>query len=503
MVATLIISAPATAQTFGINTSSLIGSTGADEVTATEIQSDGTILVGGSFETAPEFAEAETIGSAEDEDGGLVYVISSDGQTVERALRVGASVHDMAVDEEDNIFIAAGSTGVVQLDPDLEWRRTKTVGEVYRVDAAGGKVVTLAPTNADDPHHAPGAGTITVLDAASGAEDASFPGYQNTLDVCLDGQSQTIGLVGWRAAAVDEIPTQVAFLRGYSLSGFTKWTGYDWGTELGSEDYINTPGDNADSTRGYRCSIGADGLLYAAFEADGADHLFRYSPTDVESPVEIVGGDDFHEFSNVRSEPKVFFARYEPADGSYLLGQQLVARVGDQDGNTVRVRRGAIEADADSNVYLVGESAYGLPIQFLPPGTGDYTGGAFLLSMNSDFSDRRYVTRITPSGAAFDVAAKPSFGDAGVVVYGGVHELDDGGFYAANPFQQSAGGPTDGFATIFGEGLADPDAGGGDESESSDDGCGCASTKTSPAGRFVLVIFVLIAAHLQRERRRP
>jgi len=43
-------------------------------------------------------------------------------------------------------------------------------------------------------------------------------------------------------------------------------------------------------TRGYRCAIGRDGRLYIAFEAAGGNHLFRYSPTDINEPFKLVGG---------------------------------------------------------------------------------------------------------------------------------------------------------------------------------------------------------------------
>ncbi|MGM0558626.1 MAG: MYXO-CTERM sorting domain-containing protein [Myxococcota bacterium] len=496
--AVCLFATPAYAQSFGINVSSLVGTSGEDEITATEIQSDGTILVGGNFASAPDIADAETVGAASDSDNGYVLVLSSDGRVVERMLRVGAAVHDMTLDDADRVLIAAGSTGVVQLDANLDWQRTKTFGDTYRVDADGGLAVTLSPTHTEDPHGFAGEGSVTLFDIESGVQATSFRGHANALDVCLDADSETIGLVGYRAEELEGLPTQIAYLRGYDYDGLVTWSGYDWGTEPGEDGYLNAPGENSDSTRGYRCSIGEDGFLYAAFEADGADHLFRFSPQDVESPVNIVGGDEFHEFSDVRGEEKVFFARYEPSDGSYLLGQQLVARVGDQAGNTVRVRRGAIEADAAGNIYLVGESAYGLPIQYLPPGTGDYTGGAFLLSMNSDFSERRYSTRVTPNGAAYDVAARPGIGDAGLVVYGGVHELADGQFFASNEYQGSAGGETDGFVTVFGEGLEDRGGASGDDSGGDDAGCSCAATGSAPIPGFALALIVLAAARLRR-----
>lgn len=493
-----LATATAHAQSFGINVSSLVGTPGDDEITAAEIQSDGTVLVGGTFESAPPFADAETIGAASDDDNGYLFVLSTDGLTVERTLRVGASVHDMALDEDENVFIAAGASGVVQLDPNLEWRRTKTVGNVYRVDAGGGIVAALAPTNTETPHQTPGPGTVTLLDIASGAEEGSFNGYQNTLDLCVDGDSQIIGVVGWRSDELDGLPIQIAYLRGYDFTGFVDWISYDWGTAEGQDGYINTPGDNSSSTRGYRCSIGADGMMYAGFEADGAKHQFRFAPQDIEEPVEIVGGDKFHEFSNVRNEQKVFFGRYEPSDGTYALGQQLVARVGNDSGNTVRMRRGAIEADANGNVYVAGESAFGLPIQFLPPDTGNYTGGAYLLAMNSDFSERRYVTRITPNGAAYDVAVRPEIGDDGVVVYGGSHQLEDGGFYRKNWFQDEGGGETDGFVTVFGEGVEDMGGPGGGGGGGDDNGCGCSSGSRSPASSIVLGVFVWAVISLRR-----
>ena len=255
--------------------------------------------------------------------GGAVVRLSANGQTILSVTRLAAQVEDLAIDANDNIYVAAWNNGVIKINSAANlvlWQQNP--GRVSRVDAGGARFAVALVTTATNPDIGnPGSGAIYLYNA-SGAQVTTFAGKSNTLDVCLDAVSQTIVTIGWRQANAFDgtatYPVQIAYLRGTGFDGVVKYTGYDWSTEQGSPRFINRPENNMADTRGYRCTIGADNNLYAAYEVAGGNHIFRYSPFDVSVGNPIVGGDQWHEFYNTRSEHKTFFARHNPATGDYL-----------------------------------------------------------------------------------------------------------------------------------------------------------------------------------------
>lgn len=131
-----------------------------------------------------------------------------------------------------------------------------------------------------------------------------------------------------------------------------------------------------------------------------------------------VGGDKYHQFYNSRAEHKNFFARYEPATGAYLAGQQFCGRLANNRANAVVTKEGNIAADEQGRVYLVGKSAYGIPVNLFPD-KSDYAGGAFILVMSSDFKERLLCTRTCGGrGSPHAVAARTIDGRIHVV-FGG------------------------------------------------------------------------------------
>ena len=148
-------------------------------------------------------------------------------------------------------------------------------------------------------------------------------------------------------------PVQICYLFGYDYSGEKKWSAYDWSTDRDSDRFLNKPENNMADTRGYRCSIGRDGKLYAAFEAAGGNHCFRYSSVDIMKKVGMAGGDAHHSFHNSRAEHKTVFVRMEPGTGEYLAGQQFCGRLPNGRANATRVKAGDIIADEHGRVCLL------------------------------------------------------------------------------------------------------------------------------------------------------
>ncbi len=406
-----------------------------DRVRGARIQRDGTIVVAANVGPArPGGVVPILLNGTNDQSGGVIVRLSADGSTVLSVSRVAAQIEDLALDADDNIVAALWTQGLVKLDPSASQVLWTAPGRVGRVDAADDGTVVALVTAANDPEaDAPGAGTLMVY-APDGAPLGSFAGRHNTLDVCLDGPSATVITIGWRQATADGNPVQIAYLRGTRFTGQDRWTGYDWSTDNASPRFINRPENNMADTRGYRCDVGADGKLYAAFEAAGGNHIFRYNPADITQRVSLAGGDQWHSFANTRSEHKTFFARYEPGSGQFLGGQQFLTRLSDGRGNTARVRNAAITADAAGRVYLGGSSAWGLPLPPHPrfvaqPGSAvfnpleanasAYLGGTWFMVMSADFRTRLYVTRLATDGNVDALDARVLGDGTANVVFGG------------------------------------------------------------------------------------
>lgn len=383
--------------------------------------------------------------------------------------RCAAELDDLAIDDADNIWVAARNGGLIKLNAradEVEWIRLSGT-YVSRVDVTGdGFAVCHRPSNLSDTESAAGSGTTHLFDHA-GTELTHFSGTQNTTDLCIDGVSETIVQIGWRQTNAFDgnktQPVQIAFMRGLSFTGSAKWTNYNWSSKTGEDDFINRYTNNMADTRGYRCSIGDDGLLYAAFECAGGNHIFRHSPVDLGVAASIVMGDRWHQFSNTASEHKTFFGRYSPSTGAYLRGQQICARLSNGKGNTLRVKGGEIRADASGRVYIGGTSASGLPIPsapffslrsgetaFNPFGEGSYTGGAWFMILNPDFTRRLYTTRLSTNGTTHALDGRELGGLPRTAWAGSTTAVQ----HKVSPLQTgSGGGEADGFLGVLNNGL--------------------------------------------------
>jgi hypothetical protein len=432
------------------------GAGGEDAVTGAAIQRDGTVVlaanVGAGFSAGDFRADGHT---------GVVLRLSPDGRTVLTAEPVAGTLGDLDLDGEDNICLAAGEAGVIKLDPKASrvlWHRELSTN-CHRVDAADdGTVVVLAD---DRPiGRADGKGARVGVLSARGEPAADWAGHRKTFDVCIHAPSKTVIEISWRQASAWDgkrrYPVQIASMRGRDLRGQTKWTDYDWSTDRKSDRFLNKPTNNMADTRGYRCSIGGDGKLYAAFESAGGNHIFRYDPHEVTKKATIVGGDKYHQFYNTRSEHKTVFGRYDPATGNVELIQQFCGRLTRGRGNAVRVKGGQIVADAAGRVYLTGKAAYGLPLSYNPPGTGDYTGGGFLLVMSPDLKQRLLCTRMlakkgeTHAAGVGSVDGKPhvAIGGSGMqIIRPNTGETLQ--MHTVEPFQEKVHGEKDGFAAVL------------------------------------------------------
>jgi titin len=446
--------------------SSFLGSdsTG-DAVRATMIQADGTIvLVSNIGNGTPGGMVGTLLNGAAASTGGAIVRLTSDGNTVLSVTRFVTEVRDASLDALGNMYVASGTDGLIKLNADASavlWKQTGFTAD--RVDAAPNGDVVVLQNCLDTDEFTPmgqGVGSIQVFNSAGVAYAPAFGAHNKTYDIAIDSVTASVFTTGFRQWNNSTIgPVQIAFMRSQDYTGTIQWNNYDW-----TEDQVDGVGEvnNLADTRGLRIDMGADGKLYVAFLTAGGNHIFRYSPTDLPTPVSIVGGDQYHQFYNSASEHKTFFARYEPATGAYLTGQQLTARLTTGAANTCYLAGGGdIQADAEGRVYLTGVSGSGggtsntlpgLPFTFNPVASDQYGGGAFLLIMSPDFATRLYVGRMSSGCTSTSVAARTVNGELTPrVVYGGYGDTT----YTRNPIQPANAGGQDGvFAVLQGVTIA-------------------------------------------------
>jgi len=422
--------------------SSYLGGSGFDDaVVGACIQADGTIVLAANLGPAV----CERLG-VKGPGAGCIVRLTPDGAKVLSAIRIGSEVKDLALDGADSLYIAAGADGLLKTSPDASkvvW--TAKPGKVTRVDAGeDGHAACIVERTVRifDPHGKP-------LGTASGG--------QYTCDVCVDSESGTVIQTGFRNARAFDgkktYPVQICYIHGEAYDGKRKWTNYNWSTDRNSDRFLNKPTNNMADSRGDRCAIGRDGKLYVTFQVAGGNHIFRYHPRDIMKKVSLAGGDKYHQFHNSRAEHKCFFARFEPATGGFLAGQQFCGRLSSGRANAAVTKDGDITADAQGRVYIVGRAASGLPLSLNPTG-GDYTGGGFILIMSPDLKKRLMCTRTCDGRGAPHAVDVRTIGKRTRVVFAGSGMTD--GMFVRKAVQEKAGDsnngkkePKDGFFAVI------------------------------------------------------
>lgn len=416
---------------FQISGASLLGDGSSEnQVKVSAILGDGSILVGGHFGT-PAFLNRTALAPGANRDHPWVLLrLTGDGRRILGGLRFPGPLSDLAVGAGEQVFIAAGSAGLFVYTPRLDRlvRHHDDIGFAYRVDAGnGGHYAVLGPSNIARREVTPGQGVIRVFHP-HGHQLTQFSGHRHTLDIAIDEANYAVHHTGWRQARSWQpdggtvLPVQIAYIRSVGFDGQHRWTGYDWGTTRGQNNFINNGDNNMADTRGYRATLGPDGRFYAAFEVAGGNHIFRYSPHNIRDRVTgrfARAPDHFHQFHNTRSEHKTFIGVYDPRDGSFITGQQFTTRLDSGRGNAWRMEAGGLTVAENGQVWFAGFSASGVPFTFAPTTAPNYTGGAVAHGMSPDLGTRLFGTYLG-MGATHTISTRVLPGQRDpVVVFGG------------------------------------------------------------------------------------
>ena len=512
------------AHAFHLSASSYLGDGGdVDEVMGVRILSDGTLVVAAIIGEAQPRSRSTgqpvppiLLNGAHSGTPGAIVRLTADGREVLSVTRFTDDIRDLEIDAGDNLYIAAGFGGLIQLNgtADTLLNVRQQGAYVKRVTTSAQHVATLVPDSIQGASITPGPGDITFYARSGLIKLWEGRGWRHTLDLAIDEASQTVAHIGWRQANVWQensqgvLPVQISYLRGLDFEGNERWLSYDWDTnpdidghplqldpatgivQITNPRFLNSTGqptgnvdalgrplygylNNMADTRGYRLTLGEDGYLYGGFEAAGGNHIFRAQGErdtalgDFRVSVSLAGGDFFNSFINTGASHKTYIARFDPATGKNLLGNQfntLIDSNSGQSANTLRIRLGGLFVDADGRLYFGGAAASGLPlpgnlvglpmegqISLEPFGLGSNEGGAYLWVVDSDLATRLFVGR-TANGSTRSVHARvPQGASQPVTVWGGRAALTRP-MYVYEAFQPQPGyGANDGFVVVLGD----------------------------------------------------
>ncbi|MFZ4582460.1 MAG: Ig-like domain-containing protein [Paludibacter sp.] len=450
-----------------VASSYLGGEAGSGKVWGTKVLSDGVIVLACDWGTViPAGAVVHLLNGATINSRGAIERISADGKTVLSVTKIGAYAVDLSVDNSDNIYVAAGTSGLVKVNRLADkLLLAKTFAKtVYRLDAGKtGHMVALTLPGVDFDGKKWGNVTVYVMNPAGDILTSFGGASQYTNDVCIDEASQSAVEVGWKNVYTGDrisynLPVDIPGFKIYSFSGVQRFNGYNWSSDSNSPNWINASDNNMADTRIARVSMGDDGLMYFVAEVSGGNHPLRYSPYDIMTKVRFVGGDNFHTLSNTGTEFHTFIARMNIATGAWIEGQSFTARLSTGAGNTLVAENGNVAADEDGRVYFTGKSAFGAPLtrEILPDIA--YTGGALIYIMDPTLQTRELVDRVVQKNGGRDIAVRKFTNHDKTIVYGGDVFFPTGQplnsfLYLKNPVQNTFFGAADqvaGFYAVIG-----------------------------------------------------
>ena len=449
------------------DTSSYLGGSGSDDVASAAILSDGTIILGASISNANPGGIQRTLNGASSTSGGALVLLSPDGHTVLSVTRIGSGVRNVAIDAQDNIYVAAVSDGLLKLDrtaSTLLWRRN-TGTRCIRVDvAANGDVAGLWDIYADDSTNgqpAKNAGGLVSVHDGSGNALGSFSvqrGDGSAWDVAIDGSARRVFVCGYKNTSSGG-GLSVPFIHATDYDGTAQWTGYDF-----AYADVFAAGLTADSF-GVRIAMGRDGKLYLLGMESGGNTVFGRNPQDLSRTITQNAIDQYTDGSRMGG-PAVrgWYARYDAGTGGFLGGSVYQAVTPDpsvqrnRSGLFFDTSEGEIAADEDGRVYIcASKTGKILPFSNDPLGLGSTNGSVFGLNSHAltvlapDLNSRLFVGAVVDAeagGRTHAVAARVLANAGTAVVYGGRMNFNTLEMHLRNPIQASRAGIACGFYAV-------------------------------------------------------
>ncbi len=370
---------------FDVSAATYLGTAGDDTLNAVDIAPDGALVAGGAL---PNYLPPAGTGLFTLLGGGPGAIMRLD-ETGQRALsltRIGDTVADLEVSNDGQI-VACGSFGVALLNAeanDVVW--SADPGDGAKRCAIGAADGTVALTVGGTVYTYANDGTALGSWAANG---------KGEYDVAVDSTNAIVIVTSYTQASAN---WKSAFMRAWSYDGTSRWQSYD---------FNSNDGLGAD-TEGKRVAIGRDGLLYFAATINGGTgfSIFARDPLNLSQSAgdRTVKTDNYNNPTNIGSVSMTWYGRYNPADGSLLLGQSLLTRrTSDGKGNSIAPE--AIMADEQGRVFVAGRMfcciANRDALQIVGQPVGGYQSGEpYFLAVSPDFEERIVWTPFAAAGGA-------------------------------------------------------------------------------------------------------
>lgn len=432
--------------TLSVSTASFLGGSQDDTLEAVEVTPDKTIVYGGkladnNFGRTP--INLSTV-KAVPAGAGIILRTDSTGKNVLSVSRIGGSVDDLDINRSNGKIATIGDFGLAQLSADgssVLW--SKDISTAGGATASVGRRLAVA----QDGTVAVVANKIVTLFNESGTQVGQFtPAGTYVEDITIDSASSSVIVTGYTqkdGGSCSQL--QVAYVRAYSYTGTQKWKSYDW-----THAEAAAANSSCADTRGMRIALGRDNKVYFAGESAGGNSIYRYNTKNVSSNAPNIKFDKFNDPFQTSSNHITYYTRLNPASGDQEKGQFNLARLPNNNGNTIRPR--AITADESGTVYIGGVSAAFFADRSLQQinGTniGTYVGGDnFMLVVPSDFLSRANMTTWTNGCGAETRSLSAAFG---VQVMTAQTTSTTCSMMTVNPVQATLGGLKDGFYSVWG-----------------------------------------------------
>jgi hypothetical protein len=420
-------------------TSSYLAGPGDDWLSSVAIGEDHTLYLAGTLAGSDLDAEALPLAGG---GSGAIIRLTETGSQVLSVTRIGDAVLDMAVmpppaSSAGSIVVSSENVGVAMLNrdaTDIVWQRD-LFGASRVAAGSDGSVAALIEQ------------TVVVLDGADGGAELGRIELadDHVKDIAAHGPTGSIIVTGFNQVSGN---LQQPFLRSYTHHGDLRWVNYDWSSEQAS----------GSDTRAMAVAIGRDGALYYAGESHGGQTTHHKDPRDLDTDAPNVSYDEHNTpYDWNGSAPLGYFARFDADTGIIEQGQFIVPRLSSGKGNGSSPTR--ITADSAGNVLVAGSSAcciadYESKTVNSVPAMPTYGGGAFVLVVTADFSQRLAWTAWNAEASAVDIVDVAASSSS--MAIGGVHgpDEDTGGVEGRVVTTQALqleppGGESDGFFALW------------------------------------------------------
>ncbi|WP_124681987.1 hypothetical protein [Candidatus Viridilinea mediisalina] len=405
-----------------------LGGSDDDHAAAVVLGADGTVIVAG---TLPGYQPPGVVPTTllDGSDGWLLR-FSTDGQLL-GATRLGAEVTGLAVDPTGTL-VACGDFGLAALSAEAQsllWHAEVGAGRRCAVGLDGTSAVLVE--------------NEVALVAANGTPLGRWSaGRGSSNDLVVDGQREQVIVTGFVQITSN---LQIPFIRAYSYTGELRWRSYDFPA--------GTPNLGTADTRGERLALGQDGMLYVAGSINGGTgaSIFVRDPKDTSQSAtdRIVVTDRYTNPFNVGSIKMLWIGRFDPADGTLLLGQSLLTRLSNERGNSISAA--AMTASSDGTVYLAGQAFASLAqrddVVINGARIGSYGGGdAYVLVLSPDLRQRQLWVAFSAEDGSRGGAVGLAVDNETVAL---VANLTRGAFVTHNALQAAPGGGTDAYMAVW------------------------------------------------------